>query len=1516
MENFFGADTASTSGMSDRDMDDVFQLFSGDFDPLTSVPSIRHFVSIVFKGSESLFGDSLVSTVEDFTLFTFGMLNASKKADVVLAIAHIAKSLSAQNSLSKLLYSAGLYLVDTPGIIPQADDEGGWYFVKLLKSFTGINDTIGKRFIAVFSAVTTLAISRMIPKIDSDMMKHVFQKVCNREWSCISLAEVIMGVISECLRVVKGLFEGKSLKKLFTGISPKTLEDRVNWLNLYYPDFVAETLPTHGITEDKYLLELGETEEACTNSASSTQDRFAAAVYAKSKYTLMRLKRDVANHLASMDRRPTPFSFLIFGEAGVGKTTILNQLYTQLCKANDLDSDPKFRVVIDNNDKYMSTLKQYHRIYTIDDAMNARADKDDGSQADMIISCINSVPRTALKAEAQDKGKIMLRPWIVGVSTNIKDLQAHAYSVHPFSIIRRFPYTITMYLKPEYKSTEGVVDATKLAGIYDFSPWVFDVEIPTALKHNTYTYITAKHVFPDSSDPVELKNIDFSQLSYFLVSKSKAHFERENKLQAQLIQKPDFVPCEHHINPHLCKWCVAPPVDIVPHVLPRAVRRVAKGLYQRVVISYVGVLYCPSIRNFMICVNTASAGVFAVWSMLFPFTTLFVVVGGLYMCAVNVIGFISLFGYKFNRTYSQVIRTCDKYKQEIKKVTVIMTGLATMCIALRIFGYFSSSAHKHKGKRKRKKSSEEDIVEHAVTAPTRDQAPFEQGTVVFQKRNIGTNVWTSIKDHDAFVRQHKLSTSVTYERDIVKSCIPNSYHIIVHNVDDTKSSGWIFPIGGSHWIGAHHMFKKACGFTISGQSNVRRISSLVQISDLDLCLLSIFQLPLCPDTKKFLPESVNYFSGRDAVAWQPRDNILSPRLVKVDCVDVVTDNTSRVKSLRYDLTTRVGDCVFPIIAPEGVILGFHNAGIGLSSVTGLGQVVTKSMISEAVKNLSSHTGGICPHSRCISNEVEFDGVKPPHLRSPLRFVPNSNSIWHIGDHSKGTRTFRSQVIKSVISDDFAAVSGIEISHGKPMGMNSQFPWSTDIEALSLRVDIPPMLLRNAFDYVSNHIVDFVGTLSKGQVMEIGVLPEIINISGYDGHPFINAVNKSTSMGWPHNTPKTSFLDAYSDVYNGVTAPFVFSDKLRKEVIDVENKLASGESCCPIFRCNLKDEPTKLGSKKVRVMNGSPAAFLFVMRKYYLALVASFTGVIDVTSCCVGVNPFGEDWTKMARFIGKYKKCIAGDYSKYDKSMMAEEILRAFSVLVEVARCVNNRRLAMGLPIAFSDRDIAIMIGIATDVAFAILEHNGSFIETTSGMPSGHGLTVYVNSIVNVVRMCCVFMELEPDKDFFSNVNIITYGDDNVLSVSDDVPGFNHTSISVKLQEWGIKYTMADKDSESIPYLPIEEISFLKRKFNWDPSLGMYLAPLDVSSIYKMLHVHMVPAAGISKIDVARDAMKTALAESFHHGSGFYTEMRGWLMAVCDRKEWHLTKASFPSYEEAAQRFLASCGNTVVRFAFE
>jgi hypothetical protein len=157
-------------------------------------------------------------------------------------------------------------------------------------------------------------------------------------------------------------------------------------------------------------------------------------------------------------------------------------------------------------------------------------------------------------------------------------------------------------------------------------------------------------------------------------------------------------------------------------------------------------------------------------------------------------------------------------------------------------------------------------------------------------------------------------------------------------------------------------------------------------------------------------------------------------------------------------------------------------------------------------------------------------------------------------------------------------------------------------------------------------------------------------------------------------------------------------------------------------------------------------------------------------------------------------------------------------------------------------------------------------------------------------------------DFRSNVRLITYGDDNTLSSK--VDWFNHTTISECLKkELGIVYTMADKEADSIPFISLNEASFLKRSWRYDSDIGHYMAKLDHQSIVKMLTIWN-ESKSISHDEQALATIESAYREYFYYGKHIFEEKRILLLKAITDNNLHylLKKRELPTWEELVEQY--------------
>jgi len=372
------------------------------------------------------------------------------------------------------------------------------------------------------------------------------------------------------------------------------------------------------------------------------------------------------------------------------------------------------------------------------------------------------------------------------------------------------------------------------------------------------------------------------------------------------------------------------------------------------------------------------------------------------------------------------------------------------------------------------------------------------------------------------------------------------------------------------------------------------------------------------------------------------------------------------------------------------------------------------------------------------------------------------------------------------------------------------------------------------------------------------------INGIPGMKYVDSMNFRSSAGFPHNKSKRSYITKLpaDDIWQD---PVVLSDEMRQEVAEVWDNMLAGVRNATVFMQHLKDEVLplrKVKSGKARVFMGGPMAWSICVRQLFLPFIRVMQLHKFVFEGAPGMNTTSIEWTRLCEYLKEFGAAngIAGDFAAFDKVMGALVILEAFRIIIEIC--------------AFAGMEICYLLAmqtVAEDTAFAFCNFDGDLMMFFGSNPSGHPLTVIINCIVNSLYMRYCYHQLHPTHDvstFKKFVRLITYGDDNAMTSL--VKWFNHTTIASELAKIGITYTMADKTSESRPFIDISEISFLKRSFVWDNELSAYAARLEEASIWKSMLL-WIPSSEDPPQKQAMDIVRAAVSEWFFYGRERYDQ---------------------------------------------
>lgn len=731
---------------------------------------------------------------------------------------------------------------------------------------------------------------------------------------------------------------------------------------------------------------------------------------------------------------------------------------------------------------------------------------------------------------------------------------------------------------------------------------------------------------------------------------------------------------------------------------------------------------------------------------------------------------------------------------------------------------------------------------------------------------------------------YKNDDGVLKKKTTVALCITSNIYLLnAHAVPD-KDSFVVEQISQNIVPGVTENYKSVMGkdlFTFLGND-----LSVVQFTGLPL-RKSIMQLIAKQSTRLV---SNGFYVSRD-IAGKVEKICVNKIYFQSKLHSLVLDTHIDSWSCTTDRPTQVGDCGSPLIAQSEygpVLVGIHYLGSGSSAKAiclhyeSLEKVLTlfkyKPQAGEPMLSSSS--------AEAILSEL--------HYKSEVRYM--ETGLCRVYGSFKGHRASgRSRVGPTLLQNDMVK-SGIVVKHGAPH-LSGYKPWRNAL--LPIIQDRPQFnisIMHKAFAGLEH---DIISKLTPEMLEMVQPYDWDTVVNGADGVAFVDKINRNTSAGHPWNKSKRHFM-TFKTTDGVVTERIEFTTEIMDRVYERDSLYRKGFRTCPISTCTLKDEALKfekINAFLSRLFEGSPVDFTIVSRKYYMSLVRLIQNYKHIFECCVGVVAQSVEWELILYDMRKIGTNFDnGDFKNFDKKHLAEIMILAIMLLVKIAELSGN----------YEYEDLLAMVTIGYDIAFMFVNFNGTLLEFLGSLPSGCIITVILNCLINSGMMRYVYIVLNPSKEcdtFQENVCLRTYGDDNVFSVSDKTPWYNHVNISRVYADVGIVYTMADKTAEITPYVPESSLSFLKRSWRFDEDIGHYVAPLEESSIHKSLTVWnrsktISPEAQMIAI------VESAVNEYFWYGKKVFIEKREWLRDLVRTNNLMLwvEETTFPSWEELVNRF--------------
>jgi len=1234
---------------------------------------------------------------------------------------------------------------------------------------------------------------------------------------------------------------------------------------------------------------------------------------------LLSIKNDYITMKISSGVRKSPFAVQLFGKSSQGKTVYGDQIVDALLTSAALPLSKEFRASYNPGDKFMSNWTTNKEVMIIDDFANEKSNFVERPPTRVIVDVCNNQPFYANMADLASKGKVFVEPSIVVVNTNVKDLDAYVYSNCPYSIQRRMHAVITVEAKPEFQLVvdgrpQGL-DSRKVREFYkdlDTVPLfddIWNLTVERAIEPPDLTSVATYAPIPYRGKL--LKNVGFSTVLQFLIDEFEAHrLNQDFILTTVKNRNQDVELCEAEGCCHIKGYC---PNHFQPHSGFDFEKEIASAIDTSID------MVTDRVKNDYFSAQRALAGVstFALlsatkyfvdkldWIAFVP--TRWIMDHRLQTALMaldykqikrkyfvsTLVNFSVLLLFLFVVFFNQIdFGNCTSFVV-IMSVVACIWRQATManCVQLR----YRQELVRRNNISPLLKEYRDRCVKHVCGASAiigtlylvakiykrwnsmKKQGSLEPKTIAeVVERDSEESPWTQVARRQVPLNSTMLSTtpdelSNNVQKNLVYGTILAGDRKLQANCLFLTSNVLVIP---SHYFETDVIectFRKANPDACGGKFTCKLdLQSSVRIKDTDLCVCYAHSGGSFKDLTRWLPD-VNLVDHQFSMFWRNIDgSLVRANGLSKSCLTsngVCDFLGGEYRSLSID--TRPGLCGAVLVSHgRGTcISGFHLGGM-TGTPLGCYGVLTKPQVKMALTILKERPGVVLSGSAEHFEKQAF-GVtllrenEGLHTKSPLRYMPNDSQIEYYGtcDNCVSSHT---DARVTPISDAVTTVTGEPNVYCGPKMKPEWYGWQACLANMANPA--------KPFDYTSlawainDYKRDLIPIFASPLWCNASPLSYHDTICGIRGVKFMDPIKLDTSMGFPLTGVKRRYvveLDPTEEHPN--LREFV--PEVNMEIERCESCYKRGERAYTIAKACKKDEI--LSKEKCRIFFSNPVALTFLIRKYYLPLLRVLQMNPLVSECAVGINSHGPEWDSFYSHTTTFgvDRILGGDYGKYDQKLSSQLIFAALRVLIDLAKECN-----------YSEEDISVMHAMAGDIVYSYINFNGDLIGLTEGSHiSGNSLTVIINGICGSLNLRVAFRELVEESDtlsFRNCVKLMTYGDDNIGSVSRLIDGFSIKTISKFLEKYGQTYTMPDKESELCDFLDLEQFEFLKRKSVYCPDKGCHVGALVDKSIFKMLHMYLRPkGCDISEEWACALNIDTALREWFNHGREVYEYRR-------------------------------------------
>lgn len=1186
--------------------------------------------------------------------------------------------------------------------------------------------------------------------------------------------------------------------------------------------------------------------------------------------------------------RQSPFSIMLAAGTGVAKSSFVDTLITHYAKCYDKSLDDGSIYTRTASEDHWNNFKTSMWACVLDDVafINPNKGTEDPSLTD-ILQVVNNIPFSPPQAAIEDKGRTPFTCELVVATTNTKNLCAHNWFNNPQAIQRRLPYVVNLIPKLEFRHPEtNMIDTTKIpVTLEGYYPDLWDIVV--------------EKVTVDLREKVVMKEILRTSNIYEFIVAYNGWIEEHKSSQAAFMASKQASKAVKLCNLHKLpiSVCPCPTIGDVPLEVQ------AKSKSSK---------FQKQAESFTMTQGLIGAGIAYATYKTFEFGR---------NCANKVIeadplvehdpqALYHLTGLQMKSEINKFVGDKIDHLKLITRISVknlLLRGLHDMYLSFKPYLYkLMTGVAVLSGLGLTVAFLRREFPDLLNLDP---QVDIDEVGVLPTKTNEPENVWRK-DDYEPSEFIGRLATSwSSLGLSQVSSIVARNVIWCRTTHSETKHIKFrALCVAGHLYVVPNHVLPANDYFMMqvihennaegcNGNITFKVSQSMIhRVQNKELAFFEINHMPPRRNLLDLLPKtgfkcdapgrmiirnpngSLDYISTKRTVtelsAWVEQFNITTDICIS----DVIRETVS-------------GECGSPVVVqmPNACfIAGTHV--LGGQQLKAVCMPITRDLVDEVILHFAT------PIVECEIPKLTPQFSTVISQRCTTRFF-NEGTVQVFGSYNG----FKPQPKSTACDTPFTSYllsKGHTRKYG-PAPMKGYTPLHLGLKPmLQKTMTFKEDVLRKCSDSFINDVWRELPQQFRDELRE--PIPLKVALNGFPGTKFIDSMNFNTSAGYPHNKSKRNFIVRVpaDDIWQH---PVIVDDVIKEEISECWEKMTQGISVSPVFMQHLKDEALplrKVVAGKARIFMGGPFAWSTCVRMVLLPFVRVMQCNKYLFECAPGTNATSIEWRRLYDYLTQFgDQClIAGDFETFDKLMGALVILEAF-------RMIREWHKLAGASIEILN---AIQV-IAEGVAFAFVNFNGDLMQFFGSNPSGHPLTVIINCLVNSLYMRYCYHELNPKCEvvsFKKFIALITYGDDN--AIGSGVSWFNHTAIARVLATVGVKYTMAEKTAESVPFISISEVSFLKRTFRWEPALDAHMACLDTDSIWKSLMI-FVPSKTDSPQKQSIDIVRSAVSEWFFYGRERFEKEVTFLkdmITSCDLT-YYVEEGTFPSWDDLAQRFIDS-----------